>query len=411
MPPPRTKKRRRQQASSPADRLPSRSAPDRTRKVCCRQPGSVVRPAGDNAWHGIALLRAGAGVVSGARARPAVARAAGNPVVGSGQRGNAAADAGEPGAARPPRLARQVAVGPRAGSGPAGRGGAAVGPARLPAARAAAARDRRHRDAAVWRADPVVPRGTARAARDRRLHRGGGGCLRLRPPARRAGHQRAPCAGQAGVRAAVPRSAAVGGGVPARGIAAACRPGRRGPLVGRRHGTRRAHLHRRAAALHRLPGRTPLRLASRRPAGGRGQARGAALRGHRPPVPRPSAGAATGIARPRKIGALRRGLAQRRPARPGPRRPGVRRPGRPAPGRPFRATRVPLRPTREGSGGATRPRFPRCQRTAFPSRSLAPSQAPRWAWYRPPPGSAWPARSPRPPRPPRRGPIPASGRR
>ena len=89
---------------------------------------------------------------------------------------------------------------------PSGRGGARLGPAGLPAPGPAAARRRDARSssgtAARCPASYARPDG---AARRRRLHRERDRVLRLRPPARGAGHQRAPGARPRGRRGRVPR--------------------------------------------------------------------------------------------------------------------------------------------------------------------------------------------------------------
>ena len=81
-------------------------------------------------------------------------------------------------------------------------GGSAI-PARAPAAR-----DGDHPDRAARREGAGRPGRPARAAGDRQLHRRGRGQLRLRPAARRARHQRAAGAGQAGRRPAACPAAA-----------------------------------------------------------------------------------------------------------------------------------------------------------------------------------------------------------
>ena len=78
------------------------------------------------------------------------------------------------------------------------------------------------------------------------------------------------------------------------------RPGAGGPVLGRGDGTRRAGLRRRHAALRRLPGARPLRLAAGRlPGARRAAAPGAEVRRHRPAGARPAARRPAGGARAR----------------------------------------------------------------------------------------------------------------
>src|SRR5580704_15293438 len=63
-------------------------------------------------------------------------------------------------------------------------------------------------------------------------------------------------------------------------------------MVGGRHGTRRAGLHRRPAAVPELPGGSPLRVAPGWASRGRRPTAQPEVRGHRPAVPRTAAGRA-----------------------------------------------------------------------------------------------------------------------
>ena len=125
-------------------------------------------------------------------------RAPGHDAVGrAGQRGDAAADAGRPGASRSTGRGWSAGRRPAAlAAEPAGRGGARLGPARLPAAGAAAARAPRPR--CVARHDGEVPTSYA----DLRALPGVGdytaaavASFALRRPARGARHQRPAGAG------------------------------------------------------------------------------------------------------------------------------------------------------------------------------------------------------------------------
>ena len=104
------------------------------------------------------------------------------------------------------------------------------------------------------------------AARRRRVHRCGGGVVRARRPARRAGHQRAPGAGPGGRRRRAAGAHAHGRRAGARRGGRAGRPGNRGPLGGRRDGARRAGLHGPGAGLrHGARSRTGARGGWRAP--------------------------------------------------------------------------------------------------------------------------------------------------
>ena len=129
------------------------------------------------------------------RPRPAVATSGHLAVGGAGQRGDAAADPGGPGAAGLPQLAGALAGPGGAGRRLPRRGGADVGQARLPAPGAAAARLRVGDRGPARRPGTGGARRAAGAARGRRVHRAGGAGLRVRHPGRGGGHQCAPGAG------------------------------------------------------------------------------------------------------------------------------------------------------------------------------------------------------------------------
>ena len=101
----------------------------------------------------------------------------------------------------------------------------------------------------------AVVRGAAGAARYRPLHRRRGRQLRLQAALPGPRHQRAPGDVPPGHRRGVSRPHAVGRRMAAGRVAASRRAADRGPLVGGRDGTRRAGLHRRAAALCGVPPR------------------------------------------------------------------------------------------------------------------------------------------------------------
>ena len=117
----------------------------------------------------------------------------------------------------------------------------------------------------------------ARPARRRRLHRGRGGLLRVRPAARGPRHQRAKGPGPGGRRARVPRHVGDPRGAGPRGVADARGTRDRGHLGGRGDGAGRARVHRGPAPVRGVPGRGPLPVADRR-----------LPRVRRPAAPRPS---------------------------------------------------------------------------------------------------------------------------
>src|SRR5580704_18164774 len=110
-------------------------------------------------------------------------------------------------------------------------------------------------------------------------------------------------------------------------------------MVGGRHGTRRAGLHRRPAAVPELPGGSPLRVAPGRASRGRRPTAQPEVRGHRPAVPRTAAGRAPRLRGAGARLATRGGLGGSAAAPPGPGRPGGGRPGGSAAGRTVRAAR------------------------------------------------------------------------
>jgi HhH-GPD superfamily base excision DNA repair protein len=148
---------------------------------------------------------------------------------------------------------------------------------------------------------------------------------------------------EAGLRRGIPRSAALRRRIPAGRVAAPRRPGHRRPLVSSGHGTRRPDLHGRPPQMPHLPGINALQVAGERQPASNGQASGPALRGHRPPMPRPIAWVAAGLGATGPARALRPRMARHTPASPRPRRPGIRRPGRPPPQRHLRPPVVTLR--------------------------------------------------------------------
>ena len=232
-------------------------------------------------------------------------------VGGAGQRDHAAADAGEPGPARLPGLARTVADarGARRRSGRRGR--AAVGAARLPAPGAAPARDRHDRDRAARRPDPVDPRRAAGAAGDRRVHRRRRRRFRVRPQARGPRHERPARPDPAGIRAA--SSPAPQPSTAEYRFAESLLPP--DPAIAARWSVAVMELGALTctAASPRCDG-CPVAaqcawLAAGRPAA-EVQARRPALRGHRPAVPRPPARRPAGLARAGGARPLRPRLAR-----------------------------------------------------------------------------------------------------
>jgi hypothetical protein len=119
----------------------------------------------------------------------------------AGQRGHAPADPRGPRRAGLPGLAHPLADSTRSCRGAGRGGGAGVGPPRLPAPRAAAARGG-HGDLHPPRwSSSRRPRRPAGPAGHRRLHRRGGGILRLRPAPRRPRHECPAGAGPGCLRA------------------------------------------------------------------------------------------------------------------------------------------------------------------------------------------------------------------
>ena len=228
-------------------------------------------------------------------------------MVDPGQRSHAPADTGGARTACPPGLAQPVAGTCRPGRRSGRRGRPAVGTARLSPARSLAARRGPGPDRTSRRRRPVFLRGAAGPARCWPLYRRRGGQLRLQAAPPGSGHQRAPGDVPPGHWRGVSRPHAVGRRVAAGRVAASGRGADRSPLVGGSHGTRRAGLHRRAAALCGVPPRTRLLLAEGGTPARRRTARGAALRGDRPAVPGTAAGRAPRRGRARHSRPARRG--------------------------------------------------------------------------------------------------------
>jgi len=101
----------------------------------------------------------------------------------------------------------------------------------------------------------------------------------------------------------------VGRGAQARRVPAACSRGQGGPLVGRRHGARRARLQGRTARLRILPGRRAVRMATGRLSAARRPPGRSWLRGQRPGMPGATAGRAPGRRGSHPGGPAGRGLA------------------------------------------------------------------------------------------------------
>ena len=203
--------------------------------------------------------RAGDGVVRRSRARPALAPPDAHGVGRDGLGVHAAADPGRAGAAGLRDVAGALADPGCAGCRAGRRGGSRLGTAGLPATGAAAARG---------------GDGDGRAARRARCPTTRPSCCAL--PGVGAYTAAAVAAFAYGRRTLVldtnvrrvlgrvlrgeasPVASAPGVGERDRGRgAAAGGAGRRGRLVGRRHGARRAGLHRAVAALRRVPGQRP----------------------------------------------------------------------------------------------------------------------------------------------------------
>ena len=286
-----------QQASTPVDASGQRSAGQRghapnlgTAGARTVVPRPYVRDLPTIVGDGRRPPRTAAPVVRRSRARPAVALALGDPVVGHGLGVHAAADPGVAGPARARPVARPVAPSGRPGHRAGGRGGPDVGATRVSAPGTAAARRRARDRGAPRRRGPRRPRRPARAAGRGRLHRLGGRRLRARAAPPRPRHQR-PAGARPGPRRG--RAPARGGHPCRTGPRHCAAPGRRRrrrDLVGGGDGARRPGLHVPTTALRRLPGRRHLRVARGRPPGVRRAApEGAGLGRHRPPVPRPPA--------------------------------------------------------------------------------------------------------------------------
>ena len=221
----------------------------------------------------------GSGAAAGMRAMRGTCRGASQPhaVVDPGQRVHAAADAGQPGAARACVLAGALAEPGGAGGGERRRRGPAVGPAWLSAAGGAAARARRSDHRPARRPGPCLG-GELRALP-------GVGAYTAAAVASFAFGQRHAVL-DTNVRRVLARlvtGESLPGRLPSvaeRRLAESLLPAGRqagGPVVGRRDGTRRPDLHGGAAALRRLPGRRAVRLAgraaARRPSAGARQPR------------------------------------------------------------------------------------------------------------------------------------------